>query len=135
MADCIFCKIVNGELPAFVIYEDGHFMVILDRYPSAKGHVLIIPKRHATDIYSLNQEEAAALIPLTQKVSAKLRDTLAMDGLNLVQNNGKAAGQVVFHFHLHLIPRYVNDGVVIKGTPTGQSEDELQQLIELLKLQ
>jgi len=135
MSNCIFCSIVEGRIPAYVIYQDGYYLAIMDRYPSAKGHVLILPKRHVADIYGLNQDEAAALIPLAQKIAAKLQDKLGMDGLNLVQNNGKAAGQEIDHFHLHLVPRYKNDGVIIKGVPTGQSPEELEQLADLLKLQ
>ena len=135
MSNCIFCSIIDGSLPSYTIYEDRYFRIIMDRYPSAKGHVLILPKRHVADIYGLNAEEAAALIPLAQKTAEKMRDVLGMDGLNLLQNNGKAAGQVVDHFHLHLLPRYENDGVIIKGVPTGQTPEELELLAELLKLQ
>ena len=134
MSDCIFCSIVKGSIPAFVIYEDDYYLAIVDRYPSARGHALILPKRHVADIYGLNPEEAANLMSIAQKVSAKMKDVLGMDGLNLLQNNGKAAGQVIDHFHLHLIPRYENDGVIIKGAPTGQTLEELEQMAGLLKL-
>ena len=134
MSDCIFCSIVKGSIPAFVIYEDAHYLAILDRYPSAKGHALILSKRHAADIYGLDPEEAANLMSIAKKISAKMKDVLGMDGLNLLQNNGKAAGQVIDHFHLHLIPRYENDGVIIKGAPTGQTLEELEQMAGALKL-
>jgi len=136
VSNCIFCSIVEGHIPAFIIYQDENYFVIMDRYPSTQGHVLILPKRHVADIYGLNAEEAAALIPLAQKVSAKMRDTLAMAGLNLMQNNGKAAGQVIDHFHLHLVPRYENDGVSISSNPNfDRSENELGRLTKLLDLQ
>ena len=134
MSDCIFCKIVEGQLPSFTIYQDGHFLVILDRYPTAIGHVLIIPKRHVADIYSLNNEEAAALMPLAQKVASKMNDYLEMDGLNLLQSNGEAAGQIINHFHLHLIPRYKNDSITINGPQTGQSAKELEQIAKQLNI-
>jgi len=134
MSDCIFCSIVEGSIPAFVVYQDSYYLAIMDRYPSAKGHVLILPKRHVADIYGLSHDESAAILPLAQKIAAKMQDVLGMDGLNLIQNNGKAAGQVVDHFHLHLVPRYENDGVIIKGSPTGQSLEELEQMAGLLKL-
>ena len=134
MSDCIFCSIIEGSIPAFIIYEDDYYLAILDRYPSAKGHALIMPKRHVADIYGLNADEAANLMSIAQKVSAKMKDVLGMDGLNLLQNNGKAAGQVIGHFHLHLIPRYENDGVIIKGAPTGQTLEELELLAGALKL-
>ena len=132
---CIFCSVVEGSIPSYKVYEDDYYLAILDRYPSAKGHVLILPKRHAADLYELNEEEAARLIPLTQKVAAHIRAKLGTPGLNLIQNNGKAAGQVIDHFHLHLVPRDENDGIIIKGNPPNQSEKELEQMAELLKLQ
>ena len=134
MSNCIFCAIAEGRIPAFVVYEDGYFLAIMDRYPSAHGHVLILPKQHVEDVYGLDEHEAAALMPLTQRIATKMRDVLGMDGLNLIQNNGKAAGQVVDHFHLHLVPRYENDGVIIKGNPTGQSPEELEQLAGRLRI-
>jgi len=108
----------------------------MDRYPSAQGHVLILPKRHVTDIYGLNTEEAAEILPLAQKISAKMKDVLGMSGLNLIQNNGKDAGQVIDHFHLHLVPRYENDGIVISNTkPINTTPEELEHLAGLLYLQ
>lgn len=134
MSSCIFCSIVDGRLPSYTIYEDRYFRIVMDRYPSAKGHVLILPKRHVADIYGLNADEAAALIPLAQKAAAKMRDVLGMDGLNILQNNGKAAGQVVDHFHLHLLPRYENDGIRFGGKATDPPPEELEQIAGLLKL-
>ena len=134
MSSCIFCSIVDGRLPSYTIYEDRYFRIVMDRYPSAKGHVLILPKRHVADIYGLNADEAAALIPLAQKAAAKMRDVLGMDGLNILQNNGKAAGQVVDHFHLHLLPRYENDGIRFGGKPTDPPPEALEQIAGLLKL-
>jgi len=134
MSNCIFCSIVDGSIPSYEVYQDEYFKVIMDRYPCAKGHVLIMPKRHVADIYGLNAEEAAALIPLAQRVAEKIRDVLGMDGLNLLQNNGKAAGQVVDHFHLHLLPRYENDGIRFGGKPTDPPLEELEQTAELLKM-
>jgi len=134
MSKCIFCSIVEGEIPTFIIYEDDLYLAIMDRYPSAKGHVLILPKRHAADIYELNEEESAALIPLAKKVAEKIRDKLGASGLNLIQNNGKVAGQVIDHFHLHLIPRNEGDGIVIKGSSQEQSSKDLELMAGLLSL-
>jgi len=136
MSNCIFCSIVEGRIPAYVIYQDEYYLAIMDRYPSAQGHVLILPKRHVADIYGLNAEEAAALIPLAQRIASKMRDTLGaeMQGLNLVQNSGKAAGQEIMHFHLHLIPRYKNDNVRFAAKPTDPSLEELERLAAQLKL-
>jgi len=135
MSNCIFCAIAEGRLPSYEIYQDEHFKVIMDRYPCATGHVLIMPKRHVADIYELNAEEAAGLMPLAQKVAEKMREVFSMDGLNLLQNNGKAAGQVVDHFHLHLLPRYENDGIRFGGKPTDPPLEELERVAKMLKLQ
>jgi len=106
----------------------------MDRYPGTQGHVLIMPKRHVADIYDLNAGETAALMPLTQKIAEKMRDVLGMKGLNLLQSNGKAAGQEIFHFHLHLIPRYENDGIRMFPKPTDPPLEELERVAGLLKL-
>ena len=136
MSGCIFCAIAEGHLPSYEIYQDEYLKAIMDRYPCGKGHVIIMPKRHVADIYGLNYEEAAALIPLAQKIADKMRDSLVgMKGLNLLQNNGKAAGQVVDHFHLHLLPRYENDGIKFGGKPTDPPLEELERVAGLLKLQ
>ena len=108
--DCIFCKIAGGEIPSKTIYEDADFRVILDLGPATKGHALILPKEHADDLFALPEETAAKVLPVAQKVAAKLKDNLHCEGLNLVQNNGEVAGQTVRHFHLHMIPRYQGDG-------------------------
>lgn len=135
MSKCIFCSVVEGEIPAFIIYEDDLYLVIVDRYPSAKGHVLILPKRHAADIYELNDEETAALMPLAKKVADKIRHKLGAPGLNLIQNNGRVAGQVIDHFHLHLIPRDEDDGIIIKGIPQEATDRELELMAGLLRLE
>ena len=108
--DCIFCKIANGEIPSGTLYEDERFRVILDLGPATRGHALILPKEHAADLFELPEETAAAAMVLARKMALRLRDRLGCDGLNVVQNNGEAAGQTVSHFHMHLIPRYRGDG-------------------------
>ena len=108
MGDCIFCKIANGEIPSATLYEDEEFRVILDLGPASKGHSLILPKKHAANIYELPDETAGKAMILAKKMAGKLRDALNCDGFNVVQNNGEIAGQTVFHFHMHLIPRYKN---------------------------
>ena len=123
--DCIFCKIANGEIPSKTLYEDPEFRVILDLGPATKGHALILPKEHAGDLYELPEESAAKAMTLAQKIGKTMVQKLHCDGLNLVQNNGEAAGQTVRHFHLHLIPRYVNDGQSINWKPGKPSDEEL----------
>ena len=108
---CIFCKLANGEIPTATLYEDEDFRVILDANPASKGHALIIPKEHYANLYELEESLAGKAMILAKKMVAKMTDVLGCDGYNLVQNNGECAGQTVFHFHLHLIPRYNDDRV------------------------
>ncbi len=108
--NCIFCKLANGDIPTNVIYEDDTFTVILDTSPATRGHALILPKDHAANIYDLPEETASKVFVLAKKLATKMTDILGCDGFNIIQNNGEVAGQTVFHFHLHLIPRYFGDG-------------------------
>ncbi len=107
--DCIFCKIANGDIPSATLYEDEEFRVILDLGPASKGHALILPKEHYPNLYELPDELAGKAILLAKKMAVKMTKALDCDGFNIVQNNGELAGQTVFHFHMHLIPRYKND--------------------------
>ena len=131
MGDCIFCKIANGEIPAATLYEDEDFRVILDLGPASKGHSLILPKKHAANIYELPDETAGKAMILAKKMAGKLTDALNCDGFNIIQNNEKTAGQTVFHFHIHLIPRYFDDGQKINW----QSQDVMQEELEEVKAQ
>ena len=107
--DCIFCKIAAGEIPSATLYEDGDFRVILDLGPASKGHALIIPKEHYRNLYDIDDEKAAKILPLAKKMINKMTEVLGCDGYNLVQNNEECAGQTVFHFHMHRIPRSKGD--------------------------
>lgn len=124
--DCIFCKIANGEIPAKTLYEDEDFRIILDLGAATRGHALIVPKEHATDLYELPDETAGKVMILAKKMASTMKEKLQCDGLNLVQNNGEAAGQTISHFHLHLIPRYVNDGQEINWVPGKPTQEELE---------
>lgn len=126
--DCIFCKIANGEIPSKSLYEDDDFRVILDLGPATKGHALILPKEHYANLYELPEDTAAGAIKLAKTLVAKMTEKLHADGFNLVQNNGEAAGQTVMHFHLHLIPRYKNDGQHILWRPGTASQEELEEI-------
>lgn len=128
--DCIFCKIANGEIPSKTIYEDGDFRVILDISPATKGHALILPKEHYADIYELDEELAAKAIKLAKKLALKMKERLGCEGFNIVQNNGELAGQTVFHFHMHLIPRYKDDNQRIGWNPTSPADEELEKIKE-----
>ncbi|MCM1567937.1 MAG: HIT family protein [Roseburia sp.] len=131
--NCIFCKLANGELPTNSIYEDEDFNVILDLGAATRGHALILPKEHADNLYELPEETAAKIMPLAKKLAAHMKEKLVCDGLNLVQNNGEAAGQTVMHFHLHLIPRYREDGQKISWTSGKPSSEELEEVKRLLQ--
>lgn len=124
--DCIFCKIANGEIPSKTVYENEDFRVILDLGPATRGHALILPKEHAANLYELPDEMAAKVMVLAKKMASVMKEKLQFDGLNLVQNNGEAAGQTVSHFHLHLIPRYANDGQKINWVPGEPTQEELE---------
>lgn len=129
--NCIFCKIANGEIPSATLYEDEDFRVILDLGPASKGHALILPKQHAANLFELPDEIAAKALVLAKKIAYTLKEGLGADGINIVQNNGEAAGQTVFHFHMHLIPRYPNDTVNVKWTPGTLSEEAKQEILKL----
>ena len=133
-SNCIFCKLANGEFPTNSIYEDDKFNVILDNGPATKGHCLILPKEHYADLFELPEDTAADAMKLAKKLAAHLVDKLSADGLNVVQNNKEAAGQTVRHFHLHLIPRYKDDGQHILWNPTTPDANELKALCESIKL-
>lgn len=129
---CIFCKIANGAIPTNTVYENEEFRVILDSGPATKGHALILPKEHYANLFELPEETAARAIKLAGKVAERQMKVLQADGLNLVQNNGAAAGQTVEHFHIHLIPRYENDGQKIGWTPGEPTTEELKEICEKL---
>lgn len=123
--NCIFCKIAAGDIPSATLYEDDDFKVILDIEPASKGHALIIPKEHYANLYELDDELAAKALVLAKKMITKLTEIVGCEGYNILQNNGKAAGQTVFHFHMHLIPRYAEDDVKI-GWKLGELTDEVK---------
>ena len=133
MENCIFCKIANGEIPSATLYEDEDFRVILDLGPASKGHALILPKTHAANIYEISDEMAAKAMVLAKKMASKLTEVLNCDGFNIVQNNGEAAGQTVFHFHMQLIPRYKNDGVGIQWKPGTLTDEVKAEILEKVK--
>lgn len=120
--ECLFCKIIAGEIPSKAVYEDEDFKAILDVNPAARGHVIIIPKKHASNIYELEDEDAAKVFPIAKKIASALQKTYGCDGVNVLQNNGEAAGQTVFHLHVHVVPRYYGDDVQIMWEP-GDTPD------------
>lgn len=135
MADtnCIFCKIANGEIPSRTLYEDNDFRVIFDISPASKGHAIILPKKHATNIFEISEEDASKIYVVAKKVATALSSELHCDGINILQNNGELAGQTVFHLHMHIIPRYKDDSILIKWNPTAPDEALLDSLSEKLR--
>ena len=128
--NCIFCKIANGEIPSATLYEDEDFRVILDLGPATKGHALILPKNHFANLFEIPEDIEAKAFVLAQKMATKMKKVFDCDGFNIVQNNGTTAGQTVFHFHIHLIPRYDKDGAGVSwkpGTLTAEAREEILQ--------
>lgn len=130
--DCIFCKLANGEIPTRSIYEDEDFRVILDAAPATRGHALILPKEHADNLYQLPEELAGKAFVLAKKLASSMTDRLDCNGFNIVQNNGEAAGQTVFHFHMHLIPRYADDGQGTFWQPQHFTDEMLDEICRQL---
>lgn len=130
--NCIFCKIAAGEIPSKTIYEDDKFRVILDLGPATKGHALILPKNHYANLYELPEDTAGDVMKLAKKMATIMTEKLGCQGFNLMQNNGETAGQTVFHFHMHLIPRYENDGQEINWKPGSPTQEELEEIKNLI---
>lgn len=122
MSNCIFCKIVSGDIPSSDVYEDEDFKVIMDISPASKGHVIILTKKHFENLFELEDDVGKNLLTVARKVAMAMKEELGCDGINFLQNNGEAAGQSVFHIHFHLIPRYKGDNVQMSWTP-GKYED------------
>ena len=133
MDDCIFCKIIAGEIPAFIIHEDEESVAFMDINPATPGHVLILPKTHIRDIEELDEEQAGKLMMVAKAIGQKQKSALGADGFNIVQNNGKAAGQTVPHFHIHVIPRYAGGPQVAAWTPTSPTREQLSEIYIRLK--
>ena len=105
---CVFCDIINGRAPGYVVYEDEDVVAILDKYPAAEGHILVMPRRHHENIYELPDDLLCKVIKATKKVALAVKESLGATGVRVLQNNGADAGQVVFHIHFHVIPFYGN---------------------------
>ena len=131
--NCIFCKIAAGEIPSATLYEDDDFRVILDLGPASKGHALILPKEHYRNLYDIDDAVAAKALVLAKKMVNELKDVLGCDGYNVVQNNEPVAGQTVFHFHMHLIPRYENDNVGLGWNVGKLTDADKEEILGKLK--
>ncbi|WAA13015.1 HIT family protein [Fervidibacillus halotolerans] len=135
MSDCVFCKIVKGELPSAKVYEDEHVLAFLDISQVTKGHTLVIPKVHQPNLYELTPEAATHVFSAVPKIANAIKDAYNPIGLNLLNNNGEHAGQSVFHFHVHIIPRYgENDGfgAIWKTHTSEYSSEDLQSIAKTI---
>lgn len=130
--DCVFCGIVNGELPAYRLYEDDKVIVILDKYPLTRGHSLVIPKKHFENILEVDDRTLAHLFKVARIVAIASREALGAEGVNIITNIGRAAGQVIFHAHIHVVPRYKDDGLRITASRKKFSEEEKSEIAVLI---
>jgi histidine triad (HIT) family protein len=131
--DCVFCHIVAGDLPSQRVYEDERTVAFLDINPTSRGHVLVVPRTHSADLLEIDGEDLAACMLAAQRIAGRQRDRLDADGVNLLQSTGRAASQVVFHFHVHVIPRYEGDGMV-NPLHRGQGDPaEIAEIAEQLR--
>jgi histidine triad (HIT) family protein len=131
--DCIFCKIVAGELPAEIVDEDERTVAFMDISPATRGHALVIPRGHATDLLSVPPEDLEAVMRGAQRLAHRMNDALGADGINLLNSCGSAAWQTVFHFHVHVIPRYEDDPLKLPWTPAEGDMDEIKKTAEELR--
>ena len=132
--NCIFCKILAGEIPSTAVYEDDDFKASLDVNPAARGHVIILPKNHAANIYELPDEDASKIMIVAKKIATAIEKAYHCDGVNILQNNGEAAGQTVFHLHVHVIPRFKGDTVNI-GWKQGDMPEDLDAICKEIQAQ
>jgi histidine triad (HIT) family protein len=131
--DCIFCKIVAGELPATIVRSDERTLAFMDIAPGTRGHCLVIPRTHAADLTDVSPDDLAACALAAQDLARRALDGLGAEGVNLINSCRTAAWQTVFHFHVHVIPRYANDGLVLPWTPAPADPAELQSAANLLR--
>jgi histidine triad (HIT) family protein len=131
--DCIFCKIVAGELPATIVRSDERTLAFMDIAPGTRGHCLVIPRTHAADLTDVSPDDLAACALAAQDLARRALDGLGAEGVNLINSCRTAAWQTVFHFHVHVIPRYANDGLVLPWTPAPADPAELQSAATLLR--
>ena len=133
MEDCIFCKIVAGELPAEIVNEDEHTVSFMDINPWTRGHALVIPRTHSRNLLDIDPGDLAHVAAGAKRLAARMRERLGCDGINLLNSSEAAAWQTVFHFHMHVIPRYDDDPLRLPGAPQQVDQDELQAVADELR--
>jgi len=127
MSDCVFCRIVARQIPATVVHEDEHTLAFMDLGQVNPGHVLVTVKAHAENLYALNEVQAAAVLPVVARLGRAIRDAFKPAGLSVYQANGKAAGQTVFHYHVHLVPRHEADGMALTWPVKNPPREKLEE--------
>lgn len=133
MADCVFCKIVAGEIPSTKVFENKHVLAFLDIAPAVKGHTLVITKKHFENIYDITKKDLQDVIIVVQKVSKAAKKGLKADGVNILQSNESIAGQVVFHIHFHVFPRFNGDNKSFKWSRIEYKENEVKEVADKIK--
>jgi histidine triad (HIT) family protein len=131
--DCLFCKIIAGEIPSTRVYEDERTVAFMDINPATRGHLLVVPREHTRDLQTISPEDLAAVAHAAQKLAKIVPDRLGADGVNLLNSCGRAAWQTVFHFHVHVIPRYATDPLRLPWTPEPGDRDEIAEAARALE--
>jgi len=132
--ECIFCKIIGKKIPVALVYEDEDALAFLDINPIAKGHTLVIPKKHYENLLVIEQSDLNALMETVQRISISIVKTTGAEGFNVLQNNGEVSGQGIPHVHFHIIPRFKDDNVPIGNAPRGKyEENEIQKIVEMIR--
>ncbi|MBS3053891.1 MAG: HIT family protein [Candidatus Aenigmarchaeota archaeon] len=126
--DCLFCKIIRGEIPSRKVYEDKDSVAFLDINPANPGHTLVMPKKHAENIFDADDELLGRVIVAAKVISKKIKESLNADGINVIQNNGRHAGQIVNHIHFHIIPRFANDTVIISYPKIKMEDKDFEEI-------
>jgi histidine triad (HIT) family protein len=131
--DCLFCKIVAGELPATIVAEDERTVAFMDINPATRGHALVVPRNHVTNLLEIEHDDLAATVVAAQGLARRVTERLGADGVNLLNSCGQAAWQTVFHFHVHVIPRYVDDPLTLPWRPAPGDADEIESAADALR--
>ncbi len=131
--NCIFCKILNGEIPSNKVFENDNFIAILDAFPANEGHTLVIPKKHYENIFEIDEDTLKEGYAIAKKIATSIKKALNVKDINILQNNGALAGQTVNHFHIHIIPRKENDKVVIKSEQINVDNNRINEILNSIK--
>lgn len=126
--DCLFCRIINGEIPSAKIYEDDYVYAFLDIAPGQQGHTLVVPKKHSANILEFDNDHGAKILEAIQKIAPAIMNAMGAEGFNVIQNNNEVAGQTVFHTHFHIIPRKVNDGMGLWAPKPYETMEKMQEV-------